>query len=292
MKRMSFARKGSLSRMARLCGLVLVLCAALCVSALAFDGEYVFDEAGTLTDEQAQALENQAASMAETYGFGVYLVTLDDFSEYGYDDVYEFAIALYEEWGFGLGDEHDGEMLFMSMNNRKYALIYHGYGDIAFTERGRDLLEADMLDCFRDNDWVGGFSQYMNWSEYLLEAAAGGEPVGWDEYGSYHPDDATDADYEDEGPGLFDFLIVVGVPALIAGLICMGFAGQLKSVREAAQAQEYAVPHSLKVREKSDRYTHSTETRTKIESDHDSDSGGGGSTHHSGGGYSGRSGSF
>ena len=287
-------KRFSLARMARLCGFVLILCAALTASASAFNGLYVVDEAGVLSDAQAQALENQAASLAETYDFGVYIVVLDDFSEYGYDDPYYFGVALYEEWGYGLGDDHDGQMLFMSMDNRKYALVYHGYGDIAFTEGGRDSLESAMLERFRNNDWAGGFRQYMDWSERLLEAAANGEPVGWDDYGDYHPDDAAiaaNAEPEDEGIGLFDILIVAVIPAVVAALVCLAFAGQLKSVREAAQAGEYAVPHSLNLKEKSDRYKYSTETRTKVESDHDS-GGGGGSTHHSGGGYSGRSGSF
>ena len=280
----------SLSRMARLCGLSLILCAALCAAASAYSGEYVFDEAGTLSDEQAQALENQAASMAETYGFGVYLVTLDDFSEYGYDDAYEFAVALYEEWGFGLGDEHDGEMLFMSMSNRKYALVYHGYGDIAFTEGGRDSLESAMLGRFREDDWAGGFQEYMDWSERLLEAAANGEPVGWDEYGDYHPDDGDNYDDSDDEPGLFEWAVALGIPAVITIVIGLVLIGQMESVKEATQAKDYVLPHTMDIRTKSDRFTHVTETRTKVESDHDSDSGG--SSHHSGGGYSGRSGSF
>ncbi|MBR3570177.1 MAG: TPM domain-containing protein [Oscillibacter sp.] len=280
MKRFSF------SRMARLCGFSLLLCAALCAGAFAFEGEYVTDFAGILSDGQAQALENQAASVAETYGFGVYIVVMDDFSEYGYDDAYDFAVALYDEWGYGFGDDHSGEMLFMSMNNRKYALVYTGYGDIAFTEGGRDSLENAMLSCFRNDDWAGGFKEYMDWSEYLLEAAANGEPVGWDEYGDYHPDDGS-ADYDDE-PGLFEWAIVIGIPAVITIIISLLLLAQMDSVEEATQAKEYVIPHTLKIRVKSDRFTHVTESRTKVHDDSDS----GGSSHHSGGGHSGRSGSF
>ena len=284
-------RRFSFSRMARLCGLLLILCAALTAPASAFNGFYVVDEAGILSDEQAQALENQAASIAETYDFGVYIVVFDDFSEYGYDDPYDFGVALYEEWGYGLGDDHDGEMLFMSMDSRQYALVYHGSGDIIFTEGGRDSLESAMLDRFRDNDWAGGFQQYMDWSGRLLEAAATGEPVGWDEYGDYHPDDGGENyDDADDAPGLFEWALVIGLPAVITIIISLFLIGQMETVQEATRAKEYVIPHTLKIRVKSDRFTHVTESRVKVESDHDSDSGG--SSHHSGGGYSGRSGSF
>ncbi|MBR0281553.1 MAG: TPM domain-containing protein [Oscillibacter sp.] len=271
-----------LFRMARLYGWSIILCLTLCVSASAYSGSYVFDEAGILSDEQAQALDNQAASMAETYNFPVYLVTVDDFTEYGFEDVYDCAVAFYEETELGFGDAHDGELLFMSMSNRKYALVYTGYGDTAFTEGGRDELEDGMLGYFRNDDWAGGFKSYLDWSEYLLSEAANGEPYGWDEYGDYHPDDG------DDGPGLFEWAIVLGIPAVITIIILFILVGQMESVQEATRAKEYVIPHTLNIRKKSDRFTHITETRTKVESDSDS----GGSSHHSGGGHSGRSGGF
>jgi len=267
--------------MKRFLGLFLLLCLTLAVPVAAFEGAYVLDDAGTLSDAEAQELENQAASMAETYNFPVYLVTVDDFTDYGFDEVYDCAVAFYEESELGFGDEHDGELLFMSMSNRKYALVYTGYGDTAFTEGGRDRLESDMLDRFRNDDWYGGFKEYMDWSEYLLSEAASGTPYGWEEYGDYHPDDSS---YDE--PGLFEWILTLGIPLLISGLVCGIFALQLITVNEATEAREYAVKNSLNVREKSDRLTHVTESRVKVESDSDSDSG---SSHHSGGGHSGRS---
>lgn len=266
--------------MKRLFGLFLLLCLTLTVPVAAFDGAYVLDDAGTLSDEQAQELENQAAAMAETYNFPVYIVTVDDFTDYGFDEVYDCAVAFYEESELGFGDAYDGELLFMSMSNRKYALVYTGYGDTAFTEGGRDRLESDMLDCFRDNDWYGGFKEYMDWSEYLLSEAASGTPYGWEEYGDYHPDD--------DAPDLFDWGLAIAIPAAITIVIALVLIGQMDSVQEATHAEAYVLPHTLNIRTKSDRLTHTTETRVKVESDSDS----GGSSHHSGGGHSGRSGSF
>jgi len=266
--------------MKRLFGLFLLLCLTLTVPVAAFEGAYVLDDAGTLSDEQAQELENQAAAMAETYSFPVYIVTVNDFTDYGFDEVYDCAVAFYEESELGFGDAHDGELLFMSMSNRKYALVYTGYGDTAFTEGGRDRLESDMLDCFRDNDWYGGFKEYMDWSEYLLSEAASGTPYGWEEYGDYHPDD--------DAPGLFDWALAIGIPAAITIVIALVLIGEMDSVQEATRAEAYVLPHTLDIRKKSDRFTHVTESRVKVESDSDS----GGSSHHSGGGHSGRSGSF
>ena len=65
-----------------------------------------------------------------------------------------------------------------------------------------------------------------------------------------------------------------------------------KTAMEKTTAEDYLVPHSMDLRVREDRFTHRTETRTRIESDSGSRGGGGGSSFHSGGGFSGRSGKF
>ena len=281
-------KRFSLSRVARLFGLSLILCAALCASASAY--EFVFDDGLIRDEDYVASLESQAREIADTYDVGVYLIIVNNFEEYGYSDPYDCAVAFYEDTNMGIGENHDGELLFMSMEDRQYALVYTGYGEIAFTEGGRDILEEAILSHFRNDDWEGGFTEYYRQSEYLLSQAASGEPVGWDEYGDYHPDDG-EYQYEDDGPDLFDILITLGICAVISGLICMLLVLQLESVHKATEAQGYVAAKGLNLRTRDDRFTHVTESRVKVTSDSDSDSGSG-STHHSGGGHSGRSGSF
>ena len=50
---------------------------------------YVTDAAGLLSDTQRQTLETLSSSLSEQYDCGVYIVTVDDFTEYGSGDVYE-----------------------------------------------------------------------------------------------------------------------------------------------------------------------------------------------------------
>ena len=272
------------------CALVLFLCAS--VPAFAQEATYVFtDGTGPLSEETFAALDSRAAEISETYDFGVYLAVVNNYEDYDFDDVYDCALAFYQEYDLGHGDGRDGELLFMSMENRRFATVYHGYGDVAFTEYGRDLVQDAFLSEFRDDDWYDGFSEYLEQSAYVLSVAASGTPLGWAEYGAEHP---NDADESDEGLDLFSIVIIVVVSGAVAGLICAGLMATMKSVRPAVQAKAYVVPGSLKLRGKADRFTHTTESRVKVKSESDSDSGssGGGVSHHSGGGYSGRSGGF
>ena len=88
-------------------------------------------------------------------------------------------------------------------------------------------------------------------------------------------------------------LAVIFIPVAVALGVCSVFKAQMKTAKEATRADEYLVPHSMRLRTKEDRFTHRTESRTVIETDSGHRAGGGGgSSFHSGGGFSGRSGKF
>ena len=61
---------------------------------------------------------------------------------------------------------------------------------------------------------------------------------------------------------------------VIALIVCLIFRAQMKSVKKATAAQFYTVPDSLEIYESSDRFSHVTETRVKVESDRPNRSGG------------------
>ena len=88
--------------------------------------------------------------------------------------------------------------------------------------------------------------------------------------------------------------IGIGVPCLIALIVCSTFKAQMKTARLRTTAEEYVVPGSAVLRVQQDRFINRTETRVPIQTQSSSGRGGGsgGSSFHSGGGFSGRSGKF
>ena len=71
--------------------------------------------------------------------------------------------------------------------------------------------------------------------------------------------------------------------------VCLVLKWKMQTVHKKVEADEYVAAGGLQLTKKYDRYTHTTETRSKIHSDSDSDSG---TSSCSGGGGSGRSGKF
>ena len=241
----------------------------------------ITDTVGLLTSDEDLTLEARAEEISAQYGVGIYLLILEDYSEY-YDDPYETAYELYHQNTLGMGEDRDGVILLMSMSDRKYATFFYGpKAEYAFDAYGQELMEEEFLDNFRDDDWYGGFSDYLEVCDEYLARAEAGDPVRGD-YSSAGGSDGS-------GIGT-TILVCLGISAVIAMIVCLILRGKMKSVRKGTHADAY-VTGSLNLTASRDQYTHTTETRTKIEHE-SSDSSGGGSSACSGGGGSGRSGSF
>ena len=241
----------------------------------------ITDTVGLLTSDEDLTLEARAEEISAQYGVGIYLLILEDYSEY-YDDPYETAYELYHQNTLGMGEDRDGVILLMSMSDRKYATFFYGpKAEYAFDAYGQELMEEEFLDDFRDDDWYDGFEDYLEVCAEYLERAEAGDPVRGD-YSSAGGSSVS-------GIGT-TILVCLGISAVIAMIVCLILRGKMKSVRKGTHADAY-VTGSLNLTASRDQYTHTTETRTKIEHE-SSDSGGGGSSACSGGGGSGRSGSF
>ena len=263
--------------------LLLGLCCTAFAEAPATEPQLwnITDTVGLLTSDEDLTLEARAEEISAQYGVGIYLLILEDYSEY-YDDPYETAYELYHQNTLGLGEDRDGVILLMSMSDRKYATFFYGpKAEYAFDAYGQELMEEEFLDNFRDDDWYDGFSDYLEVCAEYLERAEAGDPVRGD-YSS-----AGDSSVSGIGTTI---LVCLGISAVIAMIVCLILRGKMKSVRKGTHADAY-VAGSLNLTASRDQYTHTTETRTKIEHE-SSDSGGGGSSACSGGGGSGRSGSF
>lgn len=258
----------------RLTRLLLALCIAVlltisvCAATSGPQLPYVTDAAGLLSEEQTEKLSKMALSLENQYGVGVYIVCVEDYRALDPAGVYEATYGVYHEYTMGIGAERNGIMLLLSTKERDFALFRYGEtAEYAFNDYGLAKLEAEFLDNFADNDWNGGFEDYIRECSEYLAKAADGKPVR-------------------KSPVTL-ILVFSGVSLGIAAIVCAVMAGQMKTVHRKATAEAYAAD-GLRLTGQFDQFTHRTETRRKIE--RSSASGDGQSE--SGGGGGGRSGKF
>lgn len=233
---------------------------------------YVFDHSHMLTDTQRAELEAQAKEISLRHHCGVYVAFVDDYTVYSDGGgVYKTTYQLYHGDQLGMGDDRDGIIILLSMAERDYAMFVYGtYAETAFNSYGQEKLEKAFLGNFKEDDWYGGASNYLSTCDEYLTRADAGKPVR-------------------ESPALLIAIAVVA-SCLLSGAICLFLKRSMKTVHQKVEANEYVAPGGLQLSKQYDRYTHTTEVRSKISSSNDSSSSGTSSC--SGGGGSGRSGKF
>ena len=178
----------------------LVLALSLSVSAAADADVYVYDDADILSTDECAALNEAAAAVADQYGCGVYVVTVDDMADYIDPDAVtetgETGMAAFTEYAWdalGLAASYDsnGIMLALSMAERDFQMLAHGdTANAAFTDYGKYIMQDEFLDNFREDDWYGGFADYIAACGRYLEANANGAPI------DVEPSDETEEEYE------------------------------------------------------------------------------------------------
>ena len=256
---------------------VLALLTALCIPALAAEPElgYVTDAASLLSDQEWAALESKAEALSARYECGVYIITVDDFTDYvNTNDVYEAAKAIYTQYSLGWGAEKSGVLLLLSMAERDYSLIAYGYGNTAFTDYGKDRLADRFLDNFGENDWYGGFNDYLDKCGSMLNSAREGQPLDVNSSPLIR---------------LVGILISIVLGCAAAFIVCCFLSIQMKSVALKAEADSYIRSDSINFIAREDRFSHTSQIRTKVES---SSGGSGGGTTVDSSGFSGKSGKF
>lgn len=243
----------------------------------------IADGAGLLTAQELGELDAQAQAIAAEYGCGLYVVTVDDYLDYG-DDPWEAACNLYTDYELGVGPDRDGFLLMLSMADRDYSTTLYGpWAHRVFTDRVLQLQEDEFLDNLADDDWSGGFADFLGSAGRALAAVQSGQSVTAQtlrEPKVLTPAKAAKVVLQDLAIGL-----AVGL------LVCFGLKAGMRSVRKGTSARVYMDAGAGNLTVCTDQFIRATQTRRTIETTRSSGGGGGGSSH-SGGGFSGRSGKF
>ena len=172
----------------RICRLLLafLLVLVFCVSMAAAEQtgaqlSCVTDTAGLLSENEKMLLERMAESVSQKYGVGVYIVTVEDYRDFHSEGVYKATYTIYHQYTMGVGPNRDGIMLLLSMADRDWAMFCYGsHCEYAFNSYGQEKLEKVFLDNFGEDDWYGGFEDYVK--ECSKREARPGELVFSDAY--------------------------------------------------------------------------------------------------------------
>ncbi|NLB17901.1 MAG: TPM domain-containing protein [Syntrophomonadaceae bacterium] len=257
---------------------IMLLTFAMLLPVHAADFDLVADGVGLLSEDEYFELNELAWDITEEYQCEVSIVIIDDNDG---DDAMEVAKSIYEDYNYGYGEDKSGLMLFLSMEERDYAIIAYGYGNTAFTDHGKDvLLERHLLPLLGKDEYYDSFRIYLNQTANYLKMARDGTPFDIDT-------DEVLAAEKAKSSFWIRLAVVILVPLLIAGLICLIFLSQMKTAVKQRKADYFIPEGGFNLTRRIDQFLFRTETRTQIEKKSSS-----GGTSVGSDGFSGRSGKF
>lgn len=242
--------------------LVLVFCACTVITTLAAEEKApcLLDLAQLLTEEEAAALEAKLIAIAEKFNVEVAIVTMPTCEG---EDHGAYAKSIYQECGYGLGENKDGILLLIDMDeeNRGWYIYGKALGADAMTNSEIDAVGEDMTPALKDGEYADAFDTFAERCEERIDIAINGEP--------FDP--------------VWTLIVALAVALLLALIITGIMKGQLKSVRSQRAAANYVRKGSLNVTESYEMFLYRTvEKREKpksssSESSGSGESGGGGS---------------
>lgn len=240
---------------------------------------YIFDDAGLLSEADVAALNERAKMLSEDYHCNVYMFTIEDTQGMYIEDCSEY---IFDTLMLGYGEDRSSVMLLLSMAEREYNVMAYGYGNVVFTDYGKDKMADSFLPYLSDDDWYAGFSDYLDTCEYYFEMSAAGTPF--------------DSDTDPAGKMLFHVagtLIGLAASVLIAFLFAKlterKLMSSMISTGLAENADDY-VAETPYIYDVDERFTYTTTTSIYIPDDKNSGIGGG--TTINSGGFSHSSGKF
>ena len=240
------------------------------------------DQADLLTDSEESALSDRLDEISERHQFDVVVVTVDSLEG---ETAVVYADDFYDYNGYGFGDERDGILLLISMEERDWCISTTGYGITAFTDAGQAYISERFVTDLSVGDYAAAFTNFAVLCDAFITQADTGEPY--------------DIDHLPQEP--FDLvwnLAVALIIAFVISLIVTGIMrGQLKTVHSQSEADNYIKQGSMHLTRKNDLYLYRhVDRRKKSENNSSTRSGnpGGSQTHKSSSGttHGGSSGKF
>lgn len=243
--------------------------AVIPVQAETEDFEYlplVYDEADLLNEQEETELLDKLENITDKYGVEVAVATVNTTDGV---EMNKFTDDFYDDNYYGLGEDYDGILFMVSIQDRNWHITTHGYARTVFTQDGLEYLRDKILPDLKDDDFTESFNIYADTCELFLAQAETGEPY-------------DSSNLPKEPFSLVWIPISLGVGFLLALICILIMRSQLKSVRNQESAVDYVRDGSMQVTRSNDIFLYHTVTRTEKAKDNDSSSSGSSDSDHGG----------
>lgn len=235
--------------------------------------ERVVDMAELLSDSDKTALLSKLDEISERQKLDIVVLTVNTLDGKTPRD---YADDFYDYNGYGFGENKDGILLLVSMEDRDWWISTTGYGITALTDAGIEYISKKFLSDLSDGDYAQAFTTYAELCDQFITQAKTGEPY---DTGNMPKEPFNVA---------WNILVAFVIGLVVAFVVTNIMKKQLKTVQLKSEANNYVKSNSMIVTENRDLFLYNQVSRRARpkETDNRSGSSGGSSTHTSSSGSS------
>ena len=225
------------------------------------DSARVQDSAELLTESEESELSAKLDEIRSRQNADIVIVTTNTLNG---QTARDYADDYYDYNGFGYGENRDGVLLLISMEDNDWYISTMGFCITAFTDAGIEYIGEQMQEDLSNGNFSGAFNTYAELSDDFLTQAKSDEPY--------------DIDSLPKEPLSLIWIPISIAVGIVLSLIIVGkMKSELKTVRSQAAANNYIKNGSLNITDSRDVFLYNNVTRTAKPKDNSS--GGGSSTH-------------
>lgn len=128
----------------------------------------VFDDAVLFSEDERVKLENEVNSLSNAYNMDIVIVTTNDTDG---KTSREYADDFFDYGGFGVGDNHDGILFLIDMENREAYISTSGIGIRYLTDERIEKILDNVFDSgLGDGDYYGAAMGFLRGTKDYLES--------------------------------------------------------------------------------------------------------------------------
>lgn len=235
--------------------LLAALCLNLVVGVSAASEKDIYDEADLLSSAEEAQVAEKLSDISQKYNAQIVIMTVSSTDS----SIDVFVEDRFDSMDMGYGEDRDGVLLLVCMDEREYRILSNGFAADAIDLDCIDAIGEDIVSDLSDGAYADAFITFAESCGYYLDGYLNGFPFN-------------------AGKSLVVALVV----GLLAGIVvAFVLKNQLKSVRQQKRADAYVKTGSMQVTASRDLFLYRQVSRTKKES---SQSSGSGSSRNVGGG--------
>ena len=232
--------------------------------------ERVVDMAELLSDSDKTALLSKLDEISERQKLDIVVLTVNTLDGKTPRD---YADDFYDYNGYGFGENKDGILLLVSMEDRDWWISTTGYGITALTDAGIEYISEKFLSDLSDGDYAQAFTTYAELCDQFITQAKTGEPY---DIGNMPKEPFNVA---------WNILVAFVIGLVVAVIVTSIMKKQLKTVQLKSEANNYVKANSMILTENRDLFLYNQVSRRARPKETDNSSGGS-STHTSSSGSS------